>query len=284
MRHSSESVGPVWALRRGSTLYPLSGRPLAIGRQSDADITLSGLDVSRLHAYLVPTPDGPMLVDRSRLGTRVNQERIAVPRVLAEGDEILVGRHRLVLERAALEQVLMPGGKSRLGVKVRNWLRRYGPSEVLGTIVTVGATTAAYQVTGRTIVAAYIGTLAELTVYYGVMILRETVREAYEAGKQHEPYGMPQVLGVFRNLMLEFGLAEALDSGILRPICLGLGLQFIGGQLGALVGKVVADVAFYGPVLTIYEWRIARTGGRAAAERERARRTTTEVVRPEEGR
>ncbi|MDZ4862683.1 MAG: FHA domain-containing protein [Gemmatimonadota bacterium] len=283
MHYSSGPFVPTWALRRGSTVYPLGERPLAIGRLSDADVALSGLDVSRLHACVVPTPDGPMLVDRSRLGTRVNRERIIAPRVLVEGDEIGVGRHRLMLERVALDQVLIPAGKPGLGSKLRGWLRRYGPSEVLGTLVTVGVTTGVQQFTGSTILAAYAGTLAEVVVYYGVMILRETVREAYEAGKQQLPYGVPQVLAVMRNLMLEFGLAEALDSGLLRPVCLGLGLQLIGGQLGVLVGKLVADLAFYGPVLAIYEWRMARRAGAASTiPLDRERRTTTEVVRPDE--
>ena len=280
MRHSSPAFTPLWALRRGSTVYPLGERPLAIGRQSDSDVELPGMDVSRLHAYLVPTPDGPMLVDRSRLGTRVNGERIVAPRVVVAGDQITVGRHRLVLERVALDHVLMPAATPGFGAKLRGWLRRYGPSELLGTIVTVGVTTGVKQLSGSTIVAAYVGTLAEVTVYYGVMLLRETVRDAYEAGKQRLPYGSAQVLGVGRNLLMEFGLAEVLDSGLLRPICLGLGLRFIGGQLGVLLGKAAADLAFYGPVLAIYEWRMARrAGSRVAALRERERRTTTEVVR-----
>jgi hypothetical protein len=283
MHYSSGPFVPTWALRRGSTVYPLGEKPLAIGRLSDADVALSGLDVSRLHAYLVPTPDGPMLVDRSRLGTRVNRERIIAPRVLVEGDEVGVGRHRLILERAALDQVLMPAGSPGFGGKLRVWLRRYGPSEILGTLVTVGVTTGVQQITGSTIAAAYVGTLAEVTVYYGVMILRETVREAYEAGKQRVPYGTTEVLGVMRNLMLEFGLAEALDSGLLRPVCLGLGLRFVGGQLGVLVGKLVADVVFYGPVLAIYEWRMARRAGAARAiPLDRERRTTAEVACKEE--
>ena len=112
------------------------------------------------------------------------------------------------------------------------------------------------------------------------MILRETVREAYEAGKQSVPYSTRQVVGVMRNLMLEFGLAEAVDSSLLRPICLGLGLQLIGGQMGVLLGKLVADVAFYGPVLAIYEWRMARRAdGGTTVLVDRQRRTTTEIDR-----
>jgi hypothetical protein len=58
---------------------------------------------------------------------------------------------------------------------------------------------------------------------------------------------------------------------------MGVGLRWVGGQLGALVGKLAADLVFYGPVLTIYEWRLAE--GTARVE-ERRRRTTAAHVAP----
>lgn len=284
MRHSSVAIDPGWALSRGSTVYAIGDRPLTLGRQSDIDIELSGLDVSRLHAYLIPSPEGPMLIDRSRLGTRVNGERLTAPRLLVEGDTISVGRHQLVLVRAAANRPSRPRRRDGTGTRLAGWLKRYGPSEVMSTIVTVGATTLVYQLTGRTLLAVYLGTIADLLVYYGVMLLRETVREAHEAGKLREPYGTTQVVGTMRNLLLEFGLAEALDSGLVRPLCLGLGLQLIGGQPGVLIGKFAADLVFYGPVLAMYEWRMAqRRGTRAAAVEMRNRRTTAAVARRGDG-
>jgi hypothetical protein len=207
----------------------------------------------------------------------VNGERLAGPRLLVEGDRIAVGRHWLVLERASVERAARVRRRPPFVNRMLGWLQRYGPSEVMSTLVTVGATTAVFQFTGRTVLAVYVGTLADLLVYYGIIILRETVREAHEAGKRREPYGSPQVLGTMRNLLLEFGLAEVLDSGLVRPLCLGLGLRLIGGQAGVLLGKIAADLVFYGPVLATYEWRMAR---RVAAVETRERRTTAEVTRP----
>jgi hypothetical protein len=51
----------------------------------------------------------------------------------------------------------------------------------------------------------------------------------------------------------------------------------LGGSLGALVGKLGADLAFYGPVLSVYEWRLARN--RLDERAERSRRTTAGGVR-----
>lgn len=51
-----------------------------------------------------------------------------------------------------------------------------------------------------------------------------------------------------------------------------------GGNLGALLGKLVADLGFYGPVLAIYEWRLARR--RVTLVDDRIRRTTASQIQP----
>jgi hypothetical protein len=270
-------------LTRGPLQWAIDQRPMSIGRQPECDITLGSEKVSRIHAYVVPTPSGPLIVDRSRLGTLINGERIQAPWVLAEGDLVDVGGLVLRVERrqgrssSGLEAG-KPGGPlaGRLGA----WIRRYGPSEVLGTAVAVGAAVAVEQATHSAVVAGYVGTIAETTVYYGVMFLRESLLAAHRAGVAGRPYGSRDLVPVFKNLVMEFGVAEALDAGVLRPLLIGLGLRWIGGTAGALAGKVMADVAFYGPVLTAYEWRLAR---RAAADQIDRRRRTTAAHVPQQG-
>ena len=70
---------------------------------------------------------------------------------------------------------------------------------------------------------------------------------------------------------MEFGVAEALDSGLLRPLAMGLGVRFFGRGVGIVVGKLAADLTFYVPVICAYELRryLAR-----ASERARARAAT----------
>jgi hypothetical protein len=259
--------------------WAIDHRPVSIGRQPECDITLGGEKVSRVHAYVVPTPDGPLLIDRSRAGTLVNGERMQAPWVLADGDLLDIGGLVLKVERrrgrtSSAEEL----GKSRspLAGKLWAWLRRYGPSEVLGTAVAVGAAVAVERATHSTVVAGYLATAAEATVFYGVMFLRESVRAAHRAGAMGKSYGTRDLLPVLNGLVMEFGVAESLDSVLLRPLLMGLGLRWIGGTMGALAGKLMADVAFYGPVLTIYEWRLARRG---AAERGDRRRRTTAAHR-----
>lgn len=270
-------------LTHGPRRWALEQRPLTIGRHPDCDITLPGDEVSRNHGYIVPTPTGPLLIDGSRAGIRVNGERMQAPWVLADGDEIRIGVSTLRIQLAGAKDEVEegPAGRGgRLRRKVMSWVRRYGPSEVLGTVAAVGAASALQQATGNTIAAAYAGALAEAVVFYGVMFLRTTIREAHEAGGRGRPYTNADLLRVVHGMLLEFGAAEALDSFVLRPLMMGLGIRALGTHLGALVGKLASDVVFYGPVLTIYEWRLTRK--EAVRQTDRRRRTTaTRMVRPD---
>ncbi len=66
-----------------------------IGRSLAADVRFDDPTVSRRHALIVRQPDGVRILDdRSLNGVFVNGERIE-GRLLADGDEIVVGRYRL---------------------------------------------------------------------------------------------------------------------------------------------------------------------------------------------
>ncbi len=259
-------------LTRGPLQWAIDHRPVSIGRQPECDITLGGEKVSRIHAYVVPTPSGPLLVDRSRLGTVINGEQVNAPWVLAEGDRVEVGGALLHVERRTPAPHEPQPPTRHSPARLWGWIRRYGPSEVLGTVAAVGAAVAVREATGSTAIAAYAGTIAETTVFYGILFLRESIREAHRAGLVGRPYGTRDLIPVLHSLVMEFGIAEALDVVLFRPACLAVGINWIGGTLGALAGKLAADLAFYGPVLTVYEWRLARRT--AASHADHRRRTT----------
>jgi hypothetical protein len=66
-----------------------------IGRSLAADVRFDDPTVSRRHALIVRQPDGVrVLDDRSLNGVFVNGDRVEW-RILQDGDEIVVGRHRL---------------------------------------------------------------------------------------------------------------------------------------------------------------------------------------------
>ncbi len=66
-----------------------------IGRAPQSDVFLDDITVSRSHARLERTPNGPQLTDLGSLnGTYVNRERIETAR-LSDGDELQIGKYRL---------------------------------------------------------------------------------------------------------------------------------------------------------------------------------------------
>ncbi len=75
--------------------FPLRREWTRIGRSLAADIRFDDPTVSRRHALIVRQPDGlRVLDDRSLNGVFVNGERVEWS-TLAEGDEIVIGRHHL---------------------------------------------------------------------------------------------------------------------------------------------------------------------------------------------
>jgi Inner membrane component of T3SS, cytoplasmic domain len=73
-----------------------------LGRHPDSEIILDDITVSRRHAEVVRIADGYVLRDAGSLnGTYVNQERVDEA-VLRQGDELQVGKFRLVFFAAGV--------------------------------------------------------------------------------------------------------------------------------------------------------------------------------------
>ena len=64
---------------------------MTIGRAPDCDIVIPDRQVSRRHARLIESPDGFLLEDlASKNGTYINGQRITLPTLLRDGDEVQV--------------------------------------------------------------------------------------------------------------------------------------------------------------------------------------------------
>jgi predicted nucleic acid-binding Zn-ribbon protein len=84
-----------WTESGGVRVAPLEREWTRVGRSLAADVRFDDPTVSRRHALIVRQADGVrVLDDRSLNGVFVNGERVEW-RVLADGDEIVVGRYRL---------------------------------------------------------------------------------------------------------------------------------------------------------------------------------------------
>jgi pSer/pThr/pTyr-binding forkhead associated (FHA) protein len=97
IRGSLEDPGQYVAYQSGDDVvaYGLEREWTRIGRSLAADIRFDDPTVSRRHALIVRQPDGlRVLDDRSLNGVFVNGERVEWS-TLADGDEIVIGRHHL---------------------------------------------------------------------------------------------------------------------------------------------------------------------------------------------
>jgi hypothetical protein len=131
---------------------------------------------------------------------------------------------------------------------VGEWVRRYGPAELLALIGALAAWLVADLAGGNALVAAYAAAIGDNVAYYGLLATRE-VRARRRSGARS-----PVLAGVAA-LVVEFGPAEVLDSLVVRPACVAVGVTALGPVAGVLAGKVVADLAFYVPVIATYELR-----------------------------
>ena len=125
---------------------------------------------------------------------------------------------------------------------LRRWLRRYLPAEIVALLAAIAASQLVYFLSGSVAAAAVAGAWGETIAYYGTMALRE--------------HRTSTLLRATRNLVLEFGVAEVLDSLLIRPALMYAASQLIANvALGVALGKVAADVVFYVPAITAYELR-----------------------------
>jgi DNA-binding CsgD family transcriptional regulator len=86
----------VWSLGQAS-LVLLEGRRMTIGRGLENDIAIADPEASAVHAALEPLAGAWTVRDlTSRNGTFVNGTRVLTERPLHRGDEIRIGRSRLV--------------------------------------------------------------------------------------------------------------------------------------------------------------------------------------------
>jgi FHA domain len=274
--------------------YFIGATPLTIGRGPESNIPVHSEDVSRNHAYLLRTPQGFLLVDSSLHGSYVNGLRVQAQRLLADGDVIQIGTRSFRFDLRTVDltspRLEAPSGDlpetsqyartmprdatatGKVGLalalaegstwkeSIRRWLRRYGPSELAGIATALAGSWLLGTATGSSIAAAYGGSFGEAVGFYGFLIIREMVSEAYFAGARRAPYGITEMIRTWRNLFIEFGPAELLDAGLVRPAAMGICTAILGWGPGILAGKLIADISFYVPVIWLHERGQRKTG------------------------
>jgi hypothetical protein len=140
--------------------------------------------------------------------------------------------------------------------KIREWIWRYLPAEILSVIITLLSAGFTYQLTGNYITTALAGTWGGNIAYFGYILISDiiqTKKKCHIAGKQ---YDKRNFLLNLKELALEFGIAEVIDSFFIRPALMYYLPILLGNlSLGIFIAKIAADVTFYIPAIISYELR-----------------------------
>lgn len=98
----------LWSLGQ-ARLVALGHDRMTVGRAADNDIVIDDMEASAIHAALEPLASAWSVQDlSSRNGTFVNGERILTQRPLRRGDEMRMGRSRLIYRSDSSTVVLDP--------------------------------------------------------------------------------------------------------------------------------------------------------------------------------
>ena len=146
------------------------------------------------------------------------------------------------------------------------WVVRYLPAEIVGTAAMVLAGLAVTVWTDAPALIALAALLGESIGFYTVLAITIYAEQSAVSDNWRRAVGRTFLL-----LLAEFGPAELLDSLLIRPAALILGVWLLPDPVwGLLAGKVFADVVFYAIAAGAFTIT-AKTGlrdGRRSAENE----------------
>jgi hypothetical protein len=126
-------------------------------------------------------------------------------------------------------------------------LRRYLLAEIIGTITALTGAFCVHHATGSLVTAAIAGSIAESIGFYSYFATRNGIRyyrhhHAHSSAKRV----LLTMSHTVRDMIIEFGPAEVIDSLLVRPFFMYLGPTYLGNFGGGLLaGKLAADLVFY---------------------------------------
>jgi hypothetical protein len=135
------------------------------------------------------------------------------------------------------------------------WVRRYLPCEIAGTVGELGGAAVAYWLTGSMAAAAITATVGASAGYYAAAYT-SAVRWAYREynGRPRPARLVVANLFAVRSVAIEFGPAELIDSIAIRPLAYYFGPMIFGNvAAGWIFGKLLSDIGFYALAIVSYE-------------------------------
>ena len=140
--------------------------------------------------------------------------------------------------------------------KPKEWLKRYLPSEIAGTITALLAAYIAKQAGYNAIAIAFAGSFGEAIGFYTTVFIKQII-DARKALKHSNNKHLPlqKYLVIIAALLIEFGPAGLIDDCIVRPFFMyWFPILLNNFAIGILAGKFAGDICFYFFVILSYEF------------------------------
>lgn len=140
--------------------------------------------------------------------------------------------------------------------KIIKWIKRYLIADVISTILSLATAWLIMERSGDRVLAAFVGSAVASISFYGIVAYSDVRKSLKKHRADNKKYKIKSFLLDFRNLIIEFGPAELLDVLAVRPFFMYLIPKLTGDfLLGTFIGKMIADIIFFVPVIIMYELR-----------------------------
>ena len=138
--------------------------------------------------------------------------------------------------------------------KSREWLKRYLPAEITGTVTAIGAAGIMHLFSDNHILIAYTGSLAEAIGFYSTILVQRVLSVRKINHTTNKKFHFSDSLTLLSSILLEFGPAGIIDGLFLRPFFMYIFPIFLNNfTLGIFAGKIAGDITFYILVILSYE-------------------------------
>lgn len=136
--------------------------------------------------------------------------------------------------------------------KLKEWLKRYTLAELMGIIFALIFSHLSLFLFGNFILSGFVGTWADNLGFYGTIVYKDLQGKK----KQDQKLSLGDYFKQLRNMMVEFGPAEYLDSLVIRPFYLSFLPYLLSNySLAIFTGTVLADITYFIPTIISYEFR-----------------------------
>ena len=139
--------------------------------------------------------------------------------------------------------------------KTLEWLKRYLPAEIAGTVSALLIAFLAKFAGYNSILIAFAGSIGEAIGFYSVVFIKEVKSTKKELhANQNRRLTFHDYVKILTNILLEFGPAGLIDDLIVRPFFMyWFPILLRNFTLGIITGKIAGDICFYFFVIISYE-------------------------------